>query len=284
MSSPESGGSRSRQAPARTGERRLAGWQRAVRWVLWLTFLGLAIWQSQNVGFSGVEWAALLAALAFSIWCMATPLGGPRVEFTETSHLLGTFESRTSWAMLLIGVLLTVGGVAGAGAAVYDMASGRASLGDVLRDIAIFIEGWIAEMFVGLYDAELENTHAYALFLLIVPGLVVVAINVTPLRKRGTAFRVENDGSVLVRRREDWEALLEYRYSSVVADGRTIEFTPVADGPTAIELPQARVFCRENGARLTPTLNAAFFAGLLANRGFAVEKIDGGSHFTARRK
>lgn len=261
-----------------------AGWQRAVRWVLWLTFLGLAIWQSQNVGFSGVEWAALVAALAFSVWCMARPLGGPKVEFTETSHLLGTFESRTSWAMLLIGVLLTVGGVAGAGAASYDMATGRASPVDVLRDIAIFIEGWIAEMILGFYDAELENTHAYALFLLIIPGLLMVAVNLSPLLKRGSAFRVENDGSVLVRSRASWDALLEYQYSTVVADGRTIAFTPTADGPAAVELPQARVFCTENGARLKPTLSAAFFTELLTNRGFDVDRADGSSHFTARRK
>lgn len=284
MSNPEPGASRSRQAPEPTSERRPAGWQRAVRWVLWLTFLGLAIWKSQNVGFGGLEFTALAAAVAFSIWCTARPLGGPKVEFTEPSHLLGTFESRTSWAMLLIGTLLTIGGVAGAGAAIYDMATGRASFGDVLRDIAIFVEGWIAEMFVPLYDAELEKTHAYALFLLIVPGLLMVAINLTPLTKRGTAFRVEADGSVLVRPRDSWDPLLEYQYSAVTADGRTVAFTPPAGGPQAIELPQARVFCRENGARLKASLSAAFFAELLATRGFDVEKSDGSSHFTARRK
>src|SRR5262245_21322045 len=107
VSTPEPGTSRSRQGPERTGERRLAGWQRAVRWVLWLAFLGLAVWKSQQVGFGGMEFAALAGAVAFSIWCMAKPLGGPKVEFTTTSHLLGTFESRTSWAMLLIGTLLT---------------------------------------------------------------------------------------------------------------------------------------------------------------------------------
>lgn len=284
MSTPEPGTSRSRQAPEHTGERRLTGWQRAVRWLLWLTFLGLAIWKSQNVGFGGLEFAALAAAVGFSIWCMAKPLGGPKVKLTKASHLLGTFESRTSWAMLLIGTLLTVGGVAGAGAAIYDMATGRASFVDVLRDIAIFVEGWIVEMFVPTYDAELEKTHAYALFLLIVPGLVMVAVNLTPLLKRGSAFRVESDGSVLVRPRMSWEPLLEYRYTTVVADGATVTFTAAPGGPPAVTLPQTRVFCQENGARLKPTLSADFFAGLLGARGFAVERAEGGSHFTARRK
>lgn len=283
MSIPEP--ARSRQAPEQTAERRLAGWQRAVRWVLWLTFLGLAIWKSQKVGFGALEFAALAAAVGFSIWCMAKPLGGPKVALTETSHLLGTFESRTSWAMLLIGTLLTIGGVAGAGAAIYDMATGRASFGDVLRDIAIFVEGWIVEMFVPTYDAELEKTHAYALFLLIIPGLIVVAVNLTPLLNRGTRFRVEANGSVLVRPRDSWDPLLEYQYATVTADCSTITFSPAgADGPPAVELPQARVFCQENGARLKPTLSADFFAGLLAARGFAVERTEGSSHFAARRK
>jgi hypothetical protein len=57
----------SRQRPEQTAERRLAGWQRALRWVLWLTFLGVAVWQSQHVRFSGLEWVALISAVGFSI-------------------------------------------------------------------------------------------------------------------------------------------------------------------------------------------------------------------------
>lgn len=287
MNTPEPGTSRPRQAPENTSERRLAGWQRAVRWVLWLTFLGLAIWQSQSVSFSGPEWVVLIAAIVFSIWCMARPLGGPKVQLTKPSHLLGTFESRPSWAMLLIGTLLTVGGVAGAGAAIYDMVTGRASFGDVLRDIAIFIEGWFAEVIFKFYDAELENTHAYALFLLIIPGLIMVAVNLTPVLKRGKRFRVEPDGSLMVGARDGWEPLLEYQYASVVADGATVTFAHPPGGPPAVTLPQARVFCVENGARLKATLSATFFAELLSARGFEVDTVGtapGSSHFTARRR
>jgi hypothetical protein len=35
--------------------------------VLWLTFLGVAVWQSQHVRFSGLEWVALISAVGFSI-------------------------------------------------------------------------------------------------------------------------------------------------------------------------------------------------------------------------
>lgn len=61
-------------------------------------FLGLPVWKSQSVAFSGVEWLALAVAVGISIWCMAT---------------------------------------------------GRATVGEVVKDIAVFIEGWIAETIAG---------------------------------------------------------------------------------------------------------------------------------------
>ena len=290
VSSLDPGASRSRQRPEETNERRLTGWQRALRWALWLTFLGVAVWKSQTVRFSGLEWIALLAAIAFSIWCMARPLGGPKVELTKPAHLLGTFASKTSWAMLLIGTLLTVGGVAAGGAAVYDMATGRATFGDLLRDVGIFIEGWFMQVITNFtYDAELENTHAYALFLLVLPGAIMVWVNLIPLLKRGSEFRVEADGSVMVRQRDSWEPLLEQQYASVSADGTTMTFTPppaaslAPDRQPAVTLPQARVFCRENGAQLKRELSAEFFTELVSVRGFEVTAT-GSTSFTAQRK
>jgi len=126
---------------------------------------------------------------------MAKPLGGPKVELTEPAHLLGTFVSRTSWGLLLFGTVLTVGGVAGAGAAIYDLAAGRATVGDVVKDIVVFIEGWIAETIAGYaYDAELEKTHAYALFLLLVPGLILLWLNLIPLLHRGSESSLRPTG------------------------------------------------------------------------------------------
>jgi hypothetical protein len=108
--------------------------------------------------------------------------------------------------------------------------------------------------------------------------------NLIPLLNRGSAFRVESDGSVMVRRGDSWEPLLEYQYPSVAADGRTIRFTPSTGGPPAVVLPQARVFCRENGARSKSELRAAFFAELLARRGFEVVATTSGNSFTAHRR
>jgi len=278
------GGHQARQQPEETAERLITWWQRALRWVAWLAFLGLAIWNSQSVSFGPLEFVALFAAIAISVWCMAKPLGGPKVELSQPTHLLGAFVSRTNWALVIIGALLTVGGVGGAGAAIYDMSTGRASFGDVLKDIAIFIEGWFAELIVPTYDAELEKTHAYALFLLILPGLLLLLLNLVPLFKRGSEFQVHPDGSVSVRRGGSWEPLMEYQYANVAADGNTIEFTPPPDGPPAIQLPQDRVFSREYGVRLKSDVSAEFFRRLLAGRGFEIEGPATGHSFTARRK
>jgi hypothetical protein len=207
--------------------------------------------KSQRVAFSGVEWLAPAAAVGISIWCMAKPLGGPKVELTKPAHLLGTFVSRTSWGLLLIGTVLTIG----------------------------------AETIAGYtYDAELEKTHAYTLFLLLIPGLILVWLNLIPLLHRGSEFRVEADGSVMVRRGDRWEPLLEYQYSSVTADGRTIDFTPPTKGPPAVVFPQSRVFCREYGARLKSELTGQFFSELLARCGFDVDAGTSKSGFTARRR
>ncbi|HJT96058.1 MAG TPA: hypothetical protein VJ777_29615, partial [Mycobacterium sp.] len=77
---------------------------------------------------------------------------------------------------------------------------------------------------------------------------------------------------------------MEYQYSTVTADGTTIDFTAPPDGPPEITLPQYRVFSREYGARLESKVSAEFFRRLLAGRGFAIEAPASGSSFAARRK
>jgi hypothetical protein len=276
-------GTQARRRPEETAERRLTWWQRALRWIAWLTFLGAAVLNTDSVYFSPLEWLTLIAAIGISVWCMARPLGGPKLEVTEPAHLMGAFVSRTSWGLVCFGALLTVCGIAGAGAAVYDVSTGRVTIGDVFTDIAIFIEGWIAELIFTIYDAELENTHAYALFVLLLPGFLLLWFNLIPFFSRGTEYRVEPDGSVSVRRGDGWEPLMEYQYATVTTDGTTIDFSPPPDGPPAVRLPQYRVFSREYGGRLKSTVSAEFFRRLLAGRGFTIEGPSTGDSFTARR-
>ena len=281
---PTSDGRQARQTPEDTVERRITWWQRALRWIAWLTFLGLAVYNSQSMYFSPLEWLALAAAIGISIWCMAKPLGGPKYELREPTHLLGAFVSRTSWGLVLFGALLTVGGAAGSMAAIYDVSTGRATVGDVMTDIGIFIEGWIAETIAPTYDAELEKTHAYALFILLIPGLLLF-FNLVPFFKRGMEFQVHPDESVSVRRGDGWDTLMDYQYSTVTADGTTIEFVPPPDGPPPIVLPQDRVFSREYGVRLPAKVSAEFFRRRLAGRGFDIDAGSASStSFTAIRK
>jgi hypothetical protein len=116
------------------------------------------------------------------------------------------------------------------------------------------------------------------------PGLLLLWFNLVPLLNRGSEFQVHPDGSVSVRRGQGWEPLMEYQYSTVEADGTTINFMPPPDGPPAITLPQYRVFSREYGARLDNKVSAEFFRRLVAGRGFEVEAPAAGGRFTARRK
>jgi hypothetical protein len=168
---------------------------------------------------------------------------------------------------------------------VYDMSTGRAGFGDVVRDIAVFIEGWFVELFMGgFYDAELEKTHAYALFILLLPGLLLLWYNLIPFFKRGTEFRVEPDGSVAVRAGGAWPTLLEYEYSTATADGATITLRP-PQGESTLVLPQQRVFSREFGVRLPAKTSAEFFRRRLTDRGFAIDDSSkgNGDHFIASR-
>jgi hypothetical protein len=274
------------QLPEATAERRPSWYQRSLRWLTWLTFLGAAVLNSDQASFGAVELLLLALAIGVSIWCVARPLGGPKLDLTEPAHVLGEFVSRTNWALVLIGALLTIGGFAGGAAAVYDLSTGRADLGDVFRDIGIFIEGWFVEIFTqGWVDAELEKTHGYALVILLVAGVPVLLFNLGPLLHRGRSFRVGRDGAVEVSAGTSWIRLEERDFATVSADGAVIRFElgqrEGEDGGT-ITLGQRRMFSREQGARLPAEVSAAFFRERLAARGFDVTEGVAGS-FTARR-
>ncbi|ETW23849.1 hypothetical protein [Mycobacterium gastri] len=258
-----------------TPARRVAGWQRVLRWSAWLTFLALAIANSDRDYFGPLELLALAGAIGISVWCLAKPLGRPVVAMDEAADVQGTFVSRTNWGLVLFGVALTVGGIGAIGAIVYDLSTGRAAVRDVFADMWTFVAGWTSEALSGWsYDAHLERTHGYALFILVVPGVLIVWWNLVPLIKRGREFRVEPDGSISVRGPHGWIQLLEYEYSAVTADATTIRFTPASDPTPGIVLPQARVFSRETGTRLRSQVSAARFQERLARCGFTIEVID----------
>ena len=164
------------------------------------------------------------------------------------------------------------------------MSTGHASFGDVVRDIGVFIEGWFAELFLGgFYDAELEKTHANALFVLLLPGLLLLGYNLIPFVKRGNEFRVEPDGSVVTRAGAMWSALLEHEYSD--HRRRNDDRVHTAAGARAGSSAAAGV-SREYGVRLPGGTSAEFFRRRLTGRGFEIDESSASScdHFTARRK
>ncbi|MDT5016477.1 MAG: hypothetical protein QOD39_2637, partial [Mycobacterium sp.] len=62
-------GREARQRPEDTAERLLTWWQRALRWIAWLSFVALAMRNSQSVYYGPLEWLALIAAIAVTVWC-----------------------------------------------------------------------------------------------------------------------------------------------------------------------------------------------------------------------
>jgi hypothetical protein len=225
-----------------TPVRRIGSWQRALRWVAWLTFLGLAIANSGSESFGLLDGLALVVAIGVSVWSTAKPLGGPKVKIDGPADVRGAFVSRTNWGLVLFGVALMVAGVGAMGAIAYDLSTGRATVHDVFSDMGTFVVGWTKEVVTGWsHDAHLEDSHAYALFVLVVPGLWIVWSNLVPFVKRGREFRAEPDGSISVRGAQGWFQLLEYEYSAVAADGTTVRFSPARDGTPGVVLPQARV-------------------------------------------
>ncbi|PWN03873.1 hypothetical protein DJ010_07365 [Nocardioides silvaticus] len=90
------------QLPEATAERRPSWYQRSLRWLAWLGFLAAAVLNSQQASFGAVELLLLAVAIGISIWCVASPLGGPKLDLTQPRHVLGEFVSRTNWALVLI--------------------------------------------------------------------------------------------------------------------------------------------------------------------------------------
>jgi hypothetical protein len=84
-----------------TPARLVAGWQRTLRWLAWLTFVGVVIANSERSSFGPLEFLALAVAIGVSIFCLAKPLGGPKVSMDEAADVCGAFVSRTNWGVVL---------------------------------------------------------------------------------------------------------------------------------------------------------------------------------------
>src|SRR5262245_21524352 len=107
---------KNRRKPSATRRvpRLLTAWQRALVWASWLLWVWMMWRNSANVSMGGAEWLSLLAAVAVTVICKRRPLGPAAVFIEKPEEMRGEFESRTNWALVLIGAAILLGGVASA--------------------------------------------------------------------------------------------------------------------------------------------------------------------------
>jgi hypothetical protein len=285
MTAAKSSNVRPQSSPAAKGKRRrnsrrremhlpklLAGWQCALTWAGWLTWVWLMWRNSANTSVSGLEFLGLVAAITITLLCRKYPQGVPAVFIEKPEQMQGEFESRTNWALVLIGAGILLGGIASTVRIITHLATGFATVKDVLNDIGVFIVEWIHERLSGgTYDGELEKTQAYILCILIIPGLFMALICLTPFFHRGRNFRVHEDGSFSVRKGDAWETVEPLRYVTVTADGTSILFKESENGAAAVELPMWRVFSRDRGTEVKSSVLAAWLRRELETQGYAIE-------------
>lgn len=250
--------------------RLLAGWQRAMIWILWLVFFGLCIASSDRGKFSFREFLTLAAAVAVTFWCLNNPLGIDRVEITSPASMRGEFRSRTNWELVLLGAALLLVGVAATCKILHDLRYGLTTVVGVFADFALFFLEMFLEQVTRGTEGDVTESKLYILIVFLPIGLLVLWYNLLPLIYRGRPFAVSADGQLSVWLGGSWQPLRLADYRRISADGVTIQFSEPTRGKPVLTLPQERVFSRTLGTRVNARVLADFFRQRLENAGFQV--------------
>lgn len=280
---------KSRRAARREDERapqRLADWQRWLLWIVWLAVLALLIAGTDTGSMSLAEFAAIVGGIAITVWNCRNPRGGPKKFIQKPEDLRGEFESRTNWALVLVGIGITLGGLAGGMKIIQDVSSGLTTIGGVFEDMALFFLEWIKELITKGVEGDVTHTKMYTLVLLLPIGLLMLLFLAPPFLFRGVRFRIDDDGSIHFLHRGEWSLLNPDHYAEAVADAITIEFKRAGEPTSAVVLPQARVFSLQRGTRVEGKVLAAFFRERLESLGYTLDPRDSGatpSHWRATR-
>ena len=115
-----------------------------------------------------------------------------------------------------------------------------------------------------------SRRRAYALAILLIPGLLLLWYNLIPLRHRGKRFLVDDFGEVRTKVRDGWRSLQPQRFTTATADGTTITFDG-ARGEPKLVLPSIGSTRSSMGATHRQAQCRVLHRALTA-RGFTVEE------------
>lgn len=266
-------------------QRQLANWQHGLLWVVWSGFLAICAANSHRSSMGLSEFFSLIAAIAIHVLCVNFPAGQPRIEVRSTAELRGEFVSCTNWAIAVLGLGLTLVGVAMTIKLWQDLASGRTTLLGVLADCMVVFSEVVEESATSGRSGDVTHAQLYILVFAAPIGLVTLFVSLLPFIFRGSRFRITEGGQVAFRRSGEWRPLNLADIAAVAIDGITIDLTPTQAAQSLIRLPRQRVYSRQSGAFVRPELLGDFFREKLRVAGFkrVEQDLEGTEKYVADR-
>ncbi len=254
----------------------LAGWQRLLLWTVWIGLL-LVVWNVSRLRSAGWTEAGLFAAAVLvTIACLQYRFGPPKVIISEPAEMTGEFEARASYVWLAISALATIVGIIVTAKLARDLDDGSVTISGVFVDVVDFFTDWLLELVTKGRRSDVGTTHLYILVGLLPIGLAMLWYHLLPVWHRGSSFRISRDGSVLIKRGNDWVSLPMSDFACASANGFTVDFQRTPGSRPAVALPQWRVYSREHATPVGQHVVASFFRQRLEALGFQVQTLEPG--------
>lgn len=248
----------------------LAGWQKALIWVVWLGVLALIIKNTDKDSLGGLEFLAIIAGIGITVWMRKIPKGPPNIIIEKSKNVKGVFESRTNWALVFVAAGLTLGGVAMTMKLRHDITNGISTWKDVFDDIVHYFIQELIQRLTGGLDGDVTRTKLYIMVVLLPIGLLMLWFTLVPLMHRGRRFRVE-DGTLSVEKDGGWQPVQPKDYPFADADGLNINLRKTQSDQPEIVLPISRVYSRDIGTRVQTKVLVKYFREYFENQGFTVK-------------
>jgi hypothetical protein len=245
---------------------------------MWLAILVL-LWQNTSgEGFTFIEFLAMAAGTGITVWICKHPMGKPTVYIEEASQMLGRFESRTNWALVILAAHITLLGIGVTGKIVYDLSHRLTTVGGIFEDIAMFFLESLKILLSSGTSGDVTHTKLYTLIVALPIGPIMLMVVLVPWMHRGLPFRVEPRDMLEVRCDGKWQLLNEREFPHVVANALNINFyADAADDAPTLSLPLSRVYSCELGTRVKAAVIAEYFRLRLEQLGYSVKPREGRS-------